>query len=384
MKHNMSHVLFIGPDHGSTVGGREQLSRLHHRALTDLLGDRLDTVRLSRRPLAGRGAIGAVFTGEIDGVGHATTQRILAHINAHKIDQVWIDGSNLGALAKAIRSRASGVAVTSFFHNIEARFFLGALRHRPSLRAVGIVGANFAAERMAVGASTRRVALNHRDSDLMMRLYGRGADHFLPMALPATATGKADVTTAPFGGNYLLFVGGNFYANQSGILWYAKHVAPRIELPTLVVGRGLEALSSQLSDAPNIVLIGAVEALDPYYRHAKAVVAPIFDGSGMKTKVAEAMMHGKRIIGTREAFVGYEHLIAETGWQCANVSDFLNAVRAVASFNLPPFERRLQLLFDDQFSYEAARRRIATIVGLTNLPVDEGLTDVRQQTWRNP
>jgi hypothetical protein len=59
-------------------------------------------------------------------------------------------------------------------------------------------------------------------------------------------------------------------------------------------------------------------------------------------------------------------------------------VRAVASFNLPPFERRLQLLFDDQFSYEAARRRIATIVGLTNLPVDEGLTDVRQQTWRNP
>ena len=38
---------------------------------------------------------------------------------------------------------------------------------------------------------------------------------------------------------------------------------------------------------------------------AALVIAPIFDGSGMKTKVAEALMHGKHVVGTPEAFSGY-------------------------------------------------------------------------------
>lgn len=36
------------------------------------------------------------------------------------------------------------------------------------------------------------------------------------------------------------------------------------------------------------------------------MVMPIFSGSGMKVKTAEALMYGKFLIGTKEAFEGYE------------------------------------------------------------------------------
>jgi hypothetical protein len=46
----MARFLFIGPDHGTTFGGREQLSRLHRGVLRDLLGNRFDEVLLARSP----------------------------------------------------------------------------------------------------------------------------------------------------------------------------------------------------------------------------------------------------------------------------------------------------------------------------------------------
>ena len=81
----------------------------------------------------------------------------------------------------------------------------------------------------------------------------------------------------------MLFVGGGFYANRAGIRWFAREVAPAINLPTLVVGYGLDDLREELERSGNVQLIGAVESLEPWYLIAKAAIAPIFAGSGMKT-----------------------------------------------------------------------------------------------------
>lgn len=359
----MSKLLFIGPDHGETAGGREQLSRLHHRALAELLGDELETILLPRTPISASQAIGAVVTGRIDGATRDAEQRILARIAEQRIDRVWLDGSNLGALAGAIRRRCPSVRIMSFFHNVEPRFFLGALRQRPSLRAAGIVAANFVAERRAVRASDRLVMLNARDSRLLERLHGRATTDLLPMALIEPAAGIGEDSLPPVVGDYLLFVGGGFYANQAGILWFAREVAPHLDISTLVVGRGMESLEPALAAAPNIVLVGEVTDLGAYYRHARAVVAPIFDGSGMKTKVAEALMHGKPIAGTAEAFVGYEDLVDEAGWRCDSAEDFVRVLKNMAAFDRPRFDPALRLHFEQFYSYEAGRSRIATIIG---------------------
>ena len=77
-----------------------------------------------------------------------------------------------------------------------------------------------------------------------------------------------------------------------------------------------------------VKVIGSVESLTAYLQSAGAVVMPIFYGSGMKVKTAEAIMHGKRIFATTEALAGYE--IAEYGMTCCN--DEESFVRAILHY----------------------------------------------------
>ena len=56
----------------------------------------------------------------------------------------------------------------------------------------------------------------------------------------------------------------------------------------------------------NVTVVGSVENLDEWYNKADLVVGPIFKGEGMKTKTCEALMYGKRYLGTDEALEGYE------------------------------------------------------------------------------
>jgi FkbM family methyltransferase len=187
------------------------------------------------------------------------------------------------------------------------------------------------------------------------------------MAIADQIDALLDKTNNPIDREYLLFVGGGFYANRSGISWFAKQVAPELSITICVVGHGLDDLREDLERHPNIQLIGAVDDLAPWYRGAKAVIAPIFVGSGMKTKVAEALMHGKRIIGTSEAFVGYEEVAEHVGWNCNTKEEFITVIRQIEDAAIPPFEPELRFLYERHFSLEAAKTRLEAILGCSYL-----------------
>lgn len=350
-------LLYITPQRGS-VGGREQLSALHERTLGDLLGEGLHIERLTPASLSGFGGIIGALRGRIDGVTRASEERV-ARL-AREVDAVWLDGTNLGRLARAIKDAAPATPVITFAHNVETRFFLAALRRKPSLRAAGVLVANAGAERLAIRHSDTLVAINARDSGQFRRTFGRAADDVLPMAI----ADDPEPASEPIAHNdYLLFVGGGFFANRAGIAWFARHVASRAALPTVVVGRGLEDMRGSL-DGPGIRLVGEVEFLAPWYAGAAAVIAPIFDGSGMKTKVAEALMHGKRVIGTPEAFTGYEAVADMAGPCCGTAAEFLDAIAAIASRPPPAFDPALRDAWRQHHSPDALRQGMAAILGV--------------------
>lgn len=362
MSRGVSRFLFIGPDHPATFGGREQLARLHREVLGELLGDAFDTILLSRTPIRGTAALRAALSGRVDGTDATAELGILANLSERRISQVWLDGSNLGVLAKTIKRHFPRIEIFTFFHNIEPRFFLGALRQRPSLRAAGVFAATFAAERTAARFSDRLVVLNARDGDGVRRWHGRGATDILPMAIDdqRRASASAASPSASPTSRFLLFVGGSFYANKAGIAWYAREVAPHIAIDTLVVGSGMDSERAALEQCARIKVIGRVTDLAPYYRDAEAVVAPIFDGSGMKTKVAEAWMHGKRVIGTREAFTGYEQVAAVE--PCDDAAGFIAAIGALADRPPPRFDPLLRRHYDEHYSRAALARLLARMI----------------------
>jgi glycosyltransferase involved in cell wall biosynthesis len=151
------------------------------------------------------------------------------------------------------------------------------------------------------------IVLNQRDSQQLLSIYGRRADFLLPTSLVPieidTAISHKNLLNKSTDLN-LLFVGINFYANVHGINWFIENVMTKVENVKLtIVGNGLN--ESLIIKNKNVIVYGRVESLDMYYKQAHIVVLPIFLGSGMKTKTAEALMHGKPILATSEALEGY-------------------------------------------------------------------------------
>ena len=74
-------------------------------------------------------------------------------------------------------------------------------------------------------------------------------------------------------------------------------------------------------------------------------------------------MFGKKVIGTPEAFSGYEEIADRAGWECLTADDFVTTIRRIGDLPLESFDPELRALYEEKYSYPAARSRLAGIVG---------------------
>ena len=322
-------ILLIRIESGTT-GGREQLSSILSESLHHIVGAELDVYEL--RPKLHIASIWERFIGRIDGITSEVENDVLDVVSTRLYDCVLIDGSNLGRLAKSIKSLNTKTPVITFYHNVETRFFLDQFRSTRSVRSAGVLLANYVSERFATHHSDFRLMLNSRDSKQLGKVYGRSGTHLLPMVVRDYYDPAAAQIDRPVSEEYALFVGGAFYANVEGLAWFAENVAPYSPIPTMVIGRGMDTYRTRLEQWGGVRVVGPVDDLAPWYAHAQIVVAPILSGSGMKTKTAEAFMHGKPIAGTVEAFEGYQRDISDSVKMCETPKDFLQALKDAANF----------------------------------------------------
>ncbi len=347
----------------SPTGGRELLCKLNHDILKESYEDHCIVFELPKQPISGTKGIFDAFRGCIDGLSSETMAEAIQIIQTKKIDKIFVDGSNLGAFVKIVKKRFPHIKVYTFFHNVEARFFLGSLKQTKSLRALAVLMVNYLAERKSVKYSDKVICINKRDSLLLKKVYGREATDLYPMSLEDKLPLDYESLAHNIKEKFALFVGGTFYANRVGIFWFVKHVAPHISMKTYIVGRGFEKFKNELEVNDNIVVVGEVESLAQWYHDAYFVIAPIFDGSGMKTKVAEALMYGKKIIGAPEAFSGYEEVVEQAGQVCYSIDEFVSAIESSDEMVKSSFDAELRKIYEDNYSFEAAKLRLESIIG---------------------
>ena len=346
------------------IGGRELLSMLISKALSSLFEYRFFKYEVSGVTSSAFAKVIAAFRGHIDGLNDGVISQIAGLIQRENITLVLIDGSNLGAATKELKILFPLLEVITFYHNVETRFFLGSFRRQRSIKSLAVLVANFVAERFATRYSDKIICLNTRDSEVLHQYFQRRATHLFPMVLDRPASSSKDAIKPSLDEDYALFVGGNFYANVDGIAWFRKYVSPNLDFPLYVVGRGLDRSRKRLELSGKIMIIGAVDNLEDWYKKSKFVIAPIFDGSGMKTKVAEALMYGKKIVGTPEAFVGYEAVLPNAGWCCSSPEDFLAACKVAESEATGSVNKKLVSIFEENYSFAAAKRRFGEIFEL--------------------
>jgi glycosyltransferase involved in cell wall biosynthesis len=363
-KQHTSILLLTNQLETSPTGGREMLCKLNYDVLSRLYGSDLFVFELAKQPIHKLMSVINAFKGHIDGVSNESIDSALQVISAKNVVKVFVDGSGFGEIVKRIKIEFPLIQILTFFHNVEARFFWGSWRLHGTIHALGVMLVNTLAERKAVRYSDKIICLSERDSALLRRIYGRGATHISPMVLE-------DKFTASFSGlsehtpeRFALFVGGTFYANRAGIQWFVHEVVPQIDLPIYIVGRGFEALKKELEIPGKVVVVGAVDSLEEWYHRAFFVIAPIFSGSGMKTKVAEALMFGKKVIGTPEAFSGYDEILSFVGRVCTDKDEFIAAIRHADEMVSEPFDAKLRSIYEKKYSFVAAVERFKVILNV--------------------
>ena len=347
-------------------GGRELLCKLNYDILSNLFEDELKIIELKKKCDTKTNKIKDTLQGNIDGINSNTIKIILQDINKENIIKIFIDGSNLGAIVVKIKKNYPSIEIITYFHNVEARFFWGLLKKRKNIKSLGVLLANYLAEKSAVKYSDNIICLSSRDSNLLYRIYGRKSNYISPISLEDKFYSKNKEYSLYNARNYALFVGSNFYANVEGIRWFITKVVPFINIPVYIVGNGFDELFNELSIPKKVIVVGAVDNLNDWYHNSKFVIAPIFDGSGMKTKVAEALMFGKKVIGTKEAFVGYEDELQKVGWLCNSSQEFIETINHAERNITSLFDSNIRTIYENKYSYTSMRDRYIEIFKSNN------------------
>lgn len=156
-----------------------------------------------------------------------------------------------------------------------------------------------------------------------------------------------------------VFVGGmDYQPNVEAVEWYQKEVEPHTKVKLDVLGACPDATSLRLS-SEGVRFVGYVDDLYESLRASRMFVAPIVSGSGIKTKVLEALAVGIPVIATSSALTGIglvdgEHcLIADTG------RDFARAMERVMDAPQEARDRaaRARDLLTQNYSSAAAAAR---------------------------
>jgi polysaccharide biosynthesis protein PslH len=270
---------------------------------------------------------------------------------------IFIDSSSYGIIAYYLRKGNFNGKIICFFHNVEYKIQLHHLRRNPLSFWRLIV--SYYNEKNAIKHSDEIVALNKRDSDELKRLYGRGDIKIIPISLIDTFKDKVEEFTS--NPPTLLFIGNNWFANIHGLKWFVKNVLPYVNIKLQIIGSGMDKLENEFVH-PNIEFMGFVPDLSPALLKADFIVCPIFIGGGMKVKTCEALMYGKNIIGTKEAFEGYEIDYTKVGANCNNKEEFINAIQNYCSIKKKKFNEYNRKCFLEKYSFQATMNKFDGLI----------------------
>lgn len=245
--------------------------------------------------------------------------RIISILKKNKINYVFFDVSLHGRLVKKIKKRFPGKKIIVNYHNCEAQYF-GDLYKTNGFIYFPIYRSAVKNEILSKKYADFHILITNEDRT-QLGIFNNYSiipvtikDYFIEQKIK-----KEDKP-------YLLFVGAAQYANIEGAKYIIDKIAPHINTKVLIVGKGMKNIFS--GNYENVEIFDYVNDLSQLYNGASAFISPLFYGSGAKVKVAEALMFGKKIIGTPLSFFGYN--ISEINCEiCKSENEFISVINTL-------------------------------------------------------
>ena len=291
-------------------------------------------------------------------------------INSNAIKTVFIEDSVFGNLVKKIKKNCKECKVLSFYHDVKADLYKQWMNNERTLKSRIEYTIGIRQEYVNQKYADINIVFNERDAKSYQVYYGKRPEAIIPLPapVPVISLGIMNFITAKDDKKHILFVGKKYYPNLVGFKWFVDNVLPSLtdNIQVDVVGRGLEELRNEYSD-PRINVIGGVESLNPYYENADIVIAPLFDGGGMKSKTVEALSFGKIFVGTEESLFGFweemdSDIRGKTCYQCNTPEEWIQTINNLTNDDINKFNEDVFELFKAKFSYDVIRDQLKAIM----------------------
>lgn len=252
-------------------------------------------------------------------------KNILEKISNNNYKYVFIDNSLYGKLCKKIQKKYPKITVIVHYHNVEEMYWKDEYRitsislekiiKRFELNAVK------KGEKIISKKSNVRIFISNQDKENINFKYKNNTskDIVIPPCLKDNFKKTKEIIIEE---PYVIFVGSAFYANCEAINFIIKEIAPNVNIKTVILGNNLNKYFTD--NYKNIEIIPDDENWNELMNGAIAFISPIFSGSGAKIKICEALMYGKKIIGTKNSFTGYNMNKAAIQI-CESTNDFIDA-----------------------------------------------------------
>ena len=154
---------------------------------------------------------------------------------------------------------------------------------------------------------------------------------------------------------FLSLISDKTMIQETLLLWFIENCLDSINAKLVVVGSGMDKYKGKYGH--NVIFKGFVEDLGYEYYCADLVVLPILSGSGMKTKTCESFMYGKTVVGSKEAFEGYDKCLYKNGCgvMCTTKEDYIETINKLLDTEQSKINynsRRLYIDLYETSSYE--------------------------------
>lgn len=177
------------------------------------------------------------------------------------------------------------------------------------------------------------VVLTRPEAEFLERLNPGVRVYARPMGVDCeyfTPEPRCDSKTVIFVGNF------RHSPNVSGALWLLREIWPRVhrEVPDarlMIVGGEPDVRMKEFAGRDNVTLTGWVQDVRPYLNEASVVVASVFEGAGMRTKVLEAWAMQKPVVGTSLSFEGLITGSGEFGYIGDETEQFADGMKRLLS-----------------------------------------------------
>jgi glycosyltransferase involved in cell wall biosynthesis len=173
-----------------------------------------------------------------------------------------------------------------------------------------------------------------------------------------------------------MFVGGFQHPpNVDAVRYYADEIWPRVrsalpEVKTYIIGSKMTEDLARHGRAAGLEMVGYVPDLEPYLNGCRLSISPLRFGAGVKGKVNQSMSYGLPVVASPVSVEGMSLAHQENILVADTADEFAQAV--IRLYTDDELWQRLSAAglenIKVQFSSETARRALAEMLGLLDLP----------------